>query len=336
MRTSLLDGARGSGNFESASIWDHVPTGVDGLIHQPSRASVNFSGGLKLPPEERSKLPFVLLPLMAETSAGVARAIETTYKIQALTQSFRVVVVTDLDIFSHIRPMGWSIEHIRTEDGWTGALPWMKYVERFVANVIEQYSCVHVVRCSSVGLAQVSREVLGSLAGMPPCTKSPSTAPGESAGFSDNEQISPRLHVHNSWRGWMATVPIGQSHHQVIRRSGVWDVSLVFDPSTSMAAIRIAASSTVDDVSADSKFGKSWNSMTVRAPDDAPTAEVGLAIRALSDGFSYRGASIVLCPPSYLRGLEDRVRGCALLCSSSDEIDIARLERRLVAGWLRH
>lgn len=156
----------------------------------------NFSAGVAFSDREAKDLPVVLISLLGCTRAEATSFLRTIHSAQIISMAFKPVILTDIDMFSIVRPYGWVIEHVMGEHTWNELRikqAWLEMIRERVALAFEFFGATDVI------LADQNRDphsLLGAL----------HTLTGVSfSNMLQVEEADPRAPGRSvrGWRGWM-------------------------------------------------------------------------------------------------------------------------------------
>ncbi|WP_162989262.1 hypothetical protein [Glutamicibacter nicotianae] len=312
-----------------------LPRGVRGIDEAPAQSlltnvalaapnksldkPLNFAGGLSLAPDVLKSKPAVLLPLFRDFGSTMQATVDHLHQIQKASQTFRIVVSTDMPIFKSLRPYGWAVSHVQSEMQWNpdnGS--WRNYVEDELLGVARDFGVRLVFDFSSIEALHNSWKKLLAMAGLPE-----SLAPS-------NLFLGTGLE-HSSWRGWLPTVSSGASAH-VVQVNDVyrWNVELYKFADSSMLFVSELTSKSRELARIARQRG--WNTALLSVvPEKPPAVEINAALLHLFDGLSLAGAGIA----NGGMGKQSKTTNlpATLFVQDISESDFDRSERKALAFW---
>lgn len=324
MISLIMSGAVGSCSRAAESVSAQVVKLYSEVRRPFVTSDLAIDGGLGLSVARRKTLPVILLPLFNECGEAMQVIVDNVYKLQQACLEFRVVVATDMTDFKLLRPYGWAISHVQSEDMLTRS-HWLDYAQNELKSIAESFGCSYVLETSECGISERSWAELLKVARVGLDLPNNSVKnPTDSSGVS----------IHGSWRGWANAVPKGYSEHSVHIENAEWFVTVNRNPESSMLLVRIGPESNGLHADLPREVRVGWNFCTVtRVVGDPELPGVSTAgVSALFDALSLADIGIVQLEDR-LRPYIDSLPSSILRTHIVSEADVRSAERRALATW---
>lgn len=278
MISAILNGKVGSSTNASASA---IRAAVSSShFSKPSFGKMNFDGGVGLSTNRRSQLPVVIVPILREFGTGIQLAVNAIHQLQQATLGFRVVAVTDLGTFRSIRPYGWAITHVISENQWSSEeKSWLVYVLEELHAVKRDFGSSLLLEIDETGVGSRSWNALLNLAN----------------DASWPRPVVPRVvgnQQHYSWRGWMEHFRSGTSSHQVIFSDISWNLTI--ESVSESSIILIDVNSKAEQAAVDRARSRGWTVVSLKSSGvDYELSDLRLALLSLIDAYSFGNVGLV-------------------------------------------
>lgn len=322
MITSMASGATGSGSRASRNVLAGIAPRYKTLRTPYVVPDLNIDGGVGLSVAARKAVPVVLLPLFSDSLHAIPGIVDAVYRLQQTSLEFRVVVLTDQSSFKQLRSYGWAITHVQSEVGWKRG-SWSAYAAAELIQIYEAFGCSYLIGVSEYGIDASSWQTLLTIA------KIGTDLPNVSQRNPTNDAS---LACHSSWRGWLDTIPSGESKHRVEVGDAAWSVEILRRADSSVVIVQLGTENRIDVHDPELTVG--FNLVRMRCLGDTveSTSSWLDGILALFDGLSLADVGILELE-KHLSSKFESLPPSIVKTTRIDPFDIANAERRALSTW---